>query len=205
MSKNNITQEQSSSGDNKVQMAPAEKISEQDVSSQEYHKTIESLHVAQKETNEEHKKRITKMQDAHAQVLAGLQEQLKNTEAKYQKEIITHRIQQSDTIQAELETLVTSLGKMSELLDNKEDDKNSINEVITAKNSKQDQYGSQPKNGDSNSVSQQTHKELKALQTKVQNLIQLTSNLPIHDQQDKTGFAEHRPQQSANKNLEPEV
>ena len=85
------------------------------------------------------------MTDAHAQVLAALQEQLKNTEAKHQKEIIIHRMQQSDTIQAELETMATSLTRMVELLECKEDDKNSTNEVITTKNGNQDQYGSQPK------------------------------------------------------------
>ncbi|KAI9274628.1 hypothetical protein BDA99DRAFT_498072 [Phascolomyces articulosus] len=201
-----------------VEMAPTENISDQQEHErlrQEHQKTMEALHVAQnqvKETNEQHKQRIIKMTDAHAQVLAGLQEQLKNTEAKKQKEILLS----SDTntsLQSELETMATSFARMAELLECKEDNKDKTHEVILTKNGNYDPYGAQPtKNNVGNAVSQerqgQLEKEFQALQATFQRLMpQLTSYSIDHDndQQDKTGFAEHRPQQSTNKTLEAEV
>ncbi|KAI8138627.1 hypothetical protein BJV82DRAFT_630712 [Fennellomyces sp. T-0311] len=184
-------------------MAPAEMISEEQTLRQEYQKTVEALQVAQKEAKEmgeQHKQRITKMTDAHAQVLAALQEQMRNAEAKHQKEIIMSRMQQSDTIKAELERMAAGIARVAELLESK-DDKEAYGEVMTTQKGNGDEYGTVPKNA-GNAVSQ-SRKELAALQTTFQRLVQLTS--PIDHQQDKTGFAEHRPQPSANKNIETEV
>ena len=80
------------------------------------------------------------MTDAHAQVLAALQEQMRNTEAKHQKEIVVERLQQSDTIKADLEKIVAGMARMSELLELK-DDKGANREAMSAGNGKHNENG----------------------------------------------------------------